>query len=248
MSWHRHAINLRADGLATVLGSMSRDPALLVALLVDLDSGMVLDACGPLARTGDPTTGATIGIEEMGAAHGELMRLALGTASAVADRVEPSVQACEVTVCLGVRRHLVLRRVPDPHGDRLALSVLIDGPARSLRRVRRRLGQVSTSALTAGPSVSLRPGHGPWMSDSPQPTGHPGPGRPQAASGPGDRSRSGAAGAVGPAVPRPRPGPVAFPGPHHAGLVGKRYEHGLDGAQRSPASPSALPPPTSTGG
>jgi hypothetical protein len=240
VSRHRHAINVRVDGLAAVLGPMSRDPALLVALLVDVDSGMVLDACAPAARIADLLSpGATVDVEELGAGHGELMRLALGAVSAVADRVEPSLQDCEITVQLGARRYLVLRRVPDLHGDRLALSVLIDGPARSVRRVRRRLGQVSTSALTAGPSVSLRPGHGAWVSGNPKAAGQPG-GLAGATSGRGEVSRSGAVGGAGGLG-------VPGPGPRPGGLGGERYEYGLDGAQRSPAPPSALPPPAGPG-
>ncbi|HZZ48212.1 MAG TPA: hypothetical protein VFE65_15130 [Pseudonocardia sp.] len=303
MSRHRHAINVRADGLATVLGPMSRDPAVLVALLVDVDSGMVLDACGPVVQPGGTSPARAVDVEELGAAHGELMRLALGAAGAVDDGVEPSVQACEITVELGTRRHVVLRRVSDPHGDRLVLSVLIEGPARTVRRVRRRLGEVSASALTAGPSVTLRPGHGAWVSGgaghpggaggpgaaghldesggpgavgdlngagSAGATGHPGwPGGPAAAGDSGGSGRAGAANGSnglgrsstarasgGPVLPGPGPpdelrgphpsGPHPA-GPHASGSDDQRHEDGSNGAERSPAPPSALPPPTRTG-
>jgi hypothetical protein len=180
---HRHAVNVRADGLATVLGPLAQDPAVLVALLVDVDSGMVLDSCGPAAAGGDAAgaavpppaahpddshsywltepAAALADTEELGAAHGELMRLALGVATGSPVRAG---RDCELTVSLDGHRHLVLRRVPDPHGDRLVLSVLVDGPARIVKRVRRRLGEMSAAAFTAGPTVSLRPGLGAWVS------------------------------------------------------------------------------------
>jgi hypothetical protein len=150
---HRHAINVRTDGLATVLGPLSADPAVRAALLVDVDSGMVLDLCGDQVGI-DP--------EELGAAHGDLIRLALGAATGATPDGDPDA-GCEVLISRGDERHLVVRRVPDPHGDRLVLSVLLDGPPRALRRVRRRLNEVSESALTAGPTVSLRPVQGAWV-------------------------------------------------------------------------------------
>jgi hypothetical protein len=154
---HRHAINVRADGLASVLGTLMQDAAVQAALLVDVDSGMVLDACGPQFG------GAALDQEQLGAAHGELMRLALGPAFGVAPHDPVPLDDCEIVVALGGGRHLVLGRVPDPHGDRLVLSVLVCGPARAVRRARRRLREVSAAALTAGPTVSLRPVEGAWV-------------------------------------------------------------------------------------
>jgi hypothetical protein len=154
MARHRHAVNVRADGLSAVLGPLGGDPAVLAALLVDIDSGMVL------AATGHPT-GADR--ETLGAVHGELMRLACDAASGLADLDGAAGLDTEVTVRRGLRRHLVVRRIADPYGDRLALSLLVEGPARALRRVRRRLGDVSGAALTAGPTVSLRPRDGAWV-------------------------------------------------------------------------------------
>jgi hypothetical protein len=154
---HRHAMNVRADGLASVLGTLLQDSAVQAALLVDVDSGMVLDACGgQLGR-------AALDQEQLGAAHGELMRLALGPALGFAPNEPAPVDDCEIVVGLGGLRHLVLGRVPDPHGDRLVLSVLVCGPPRAVRRARRRLREVSAAALTAGPTVSLRPVEGSWV-------------------------------------------------------------------------------------
>ncbi|SHL24705.1 hypothetical protein SAMN05443637_12248 [Pseudonocardia thermophila] len=157
MARHRHAVNVRTDGLAAVLGPLAGDPAVRAALLVDIDSGMVLGA------TGQPLTEC----EEVGALHGELMRLACSPVVGMVTTPpetggDPAIDA-ELTVNRGPRRHLVVRRIADPHGDRLALSILVDGPPRVLRRVRRRLGAVSAAALTAGPTVSLRPRDGAWV-------------------------------------------------------------------------------------
>jgi hypothetical protein len=154
---HRHAINVRADGLASVLGTLMQDATVQAALLVDVDSGMVLDACGP------QVSGAASDQEQLGAAHGELMRLSLGPAFGVTPHDPVPLDDCEIVVALGGGRHLVLGRVPDPHGDRLVLSVLVCGPPRAVRRARRRLREVSAAALTAGPTVSLRPVEGAWV-------------------------------------------------------------------------------------
>src|SRR4051812_25777450 len=118
MARHRHAVNVRADGLSAVLGPLGGDPAVLAALLVDIDSGMVLGA------TGHPT-GADR--EVLGAVHGELMRLACDAAAGVAHRDGAADLDTEVTVRRGLRRHLVVRRIADPYGDRLALSLLVEG-------------------------------------------------------------------------------------------------------------------------
>ena len=49
---HRHAINVRADGLATVLAPLLTDTRVRAAALVDVDSGMVLDTCGGSTEPG----------------------------------------------------------------------------------------------------------------------------------------------------------------------------------------------------
>jgi hypothetical protein len=160
MARHSHAVNVRADGLETVLGPLVHDPALLAALLVDVDSGMVLDGWTPRAA---PDTA----VEEVGAAHAELMRIACTAATVLAPGADPAedtvATSVEVVIDRSPGRHVVVRGVADPYGDRLALSVLVDGSPRAVRRVRRRLGAVSTAALTAGPTLSLRPRDGAWV-------------------------------------------------------------------------------------
>lgn len=243
MARHRHAVNVRADGLTAVLGPLADDPAVVVALLVDIDSGMVLGATGPLSGPDR---------EEVGAVHGELMRLGCGPATEIGGD-PPGHDGgldTEVAVRRGPRRHLVMRRVADPHGDRLALSVLVDGSPRVLRRVRRRLDAVSTAALTAGPTVSLRPRDGTWV-----------PGAVESRAAPRVLSR-----APGRAVPVRPPEPMAggrpalaaldeslllpSPGPRGDALAAlppplrpvPPPQRGPQPAERGPAPPSALPP------
>ncbi|GAA3235707.1 hypothetical protein GCM10017691_33300 [Pseudonocardia petroleophila] len=142
MSRHRHTVNVRADGLRAVLGPLLRDRRVVTAVLVDVDSGMVLDAWSShLGRTE---------LELLGAGHAELVRTARGGARG------PD-QGCEVVVSHGDDWHHVVRTVPDPHGDHLALAVVVAGRRRVLERARRRLRVVSTPALTAGPTMSRRP-------------------------------------------------------------------------------------------
>ncbi|HZG89899.1 MAG TPA: hypothetical protein VEZ42_06765, partial [Pseudonocardia sp.] len=108
---------------------------------------MVLDACG--------SDGWTTDLELVGAAHAELARLAF----TLPGRPEP---VDELVVSAGPQRHHLLRAVPDPHGDRLVLSVVVSGSRRSAERARRRLRAVPVDALTAGPTVVRRPGVGGW--------------------------------------------------------------------------------------
>ena len=148
MGRHRHAVNVRTDGLAAVLGPLARDPRVRAAALVDVDSGMVLDACGPDVSDGDPET------ESRGAAHAELVRTATALAAGPG--------SCEVVVHAADGRRHVVAPVADPHGDRLALGVVVDASAWVLSRLRRRLRAVSAAALTAGPSMELRPTADGW--------------------------------------------------------------------------------------
>lgn len=245
---HRHAVNVRADGLASVLGPLLREPGVSVALLVDADSGMVLDACGPAAGDGAD-------LEQLGAAHGDLVRLALGPAAGL-DPAGPAAGDCELVVTLDGGRHLVVRRIPDPHGDRLALSVLVTGPPRVLRRTRRRLREVSAAALTAGPTTTLRPVEGAWVpgpgEERPLPPPRPRlparptpstpPVRPPAAVG------SALAALDMPRLPSPSPGvqPELRARPELRVRPELRAQPDLRPVPPSPpAPPAALPPPAS---
>jgi len=265
MARHRHAVNVRADGLTAVLGPLADDAAVRAALLIDIDSGMVLGA------TGHPTAADR---EMLGAVHGELMRLACGAMLGAdgSDRTDPGALDTEVTVHRGPRQHVVVRRIADTYGDRLALSLLVEGPPWALRRVRRRLGRVSTAALTAGPTVSLRPRDGAWvpgpveerpaLRTAPRPPVAPAPEAPDPTArvpalavlddGGGVPRSSTARGAVhglgdqeGPAAPvsgdttvPALPAVVSRPAPAvpPAGSL-------PDAPDRRPAPPSALPPP-----
>ncbi|HYH32634.1 MAG TPA: hypothetical protein VD903_19860 [Pseudonocardia sp.] len=145
MGRHRHAVTVRADGLVAVLGPLLRDRRVRAAALVDVGSGMVLDAWGHRSA-GDP--------EILSAAAAELVRVAAGLLGSA----EP-----EVVVGLGGTWHQLVRAVPDPHGGPLAVSVLVDGPRSAVERTRRRLRRVPAAALAAGPSTSRRPVGGAWI-------------------------------------------------------------------------------------
>jgi len=67
-------VNIRADGIAVVLGPLLRDVRIVAAALVDVDSGMVLDAWSAAAT--DATTGSP-DLELIGAQHAEIVRTAL---------------------------------------------------------------------------------------------------------------------------------------------------------------------------
>lgn len=157
MSRHRHTVNVRADGLEAVLGPLLRDRRVVTAVLVDVDSGMVLDAWSSHLGRAE--------LESLGARHAELVRVADDDPQAGAE----GPGACEIVVSQGGRWHQVVRTVPDPHGDRLALAVAVTGGRWVLERVRRRLRVVSSAALTAGPTVARRPGDGPVPGPTPAP-------------------------------------------------------------------------------
>ena len=199
-------VNIRADGIAVVLGPLLRDVRIVAAALVDVDSGMVLDAWSAAAT--DATTGSP-DLELIGAQHAEIVRTALALLhSWPAGGGAPGT--CEVVLGAdGGARHL-LRTVPDPYGDRLVLAVVVNGPQRVLDRVRKRLEAVSVDALTAGPSMTRRPLGGGWSFDprvrTCPPTPNPGqvwsrwawaPGR-RAAPGRPVRTREGCRRRVGP--------------------------------------------------
>lgn len=168
MARHRHLVNVRADGIAAVLGPLLSDARITAAALVDVDSGMVLDAW---SAAGPRVEGAAVppDLEMLGAQHAEVVRCALALLTGLPGSAGPEADTCEVVLGAdGGPQHL-LRTVPDPHGDRLALSVVVDGPRRVLDRVRKRLRSISVDALTAGPSMTRRPVLGGWSFATPRP-------------------------------------------------------------------------------
>ena len=240
MARHRHAVNVRADGLAAVLGPLLRDARVLAAALVDVDSGMVLDSwCAP---TTSALPGPAPDLELIGAQHAEVVRGALallrewpqpGAATGPPGVGPVGAEPCEVV--LGPEdgvRHL-LRTVPDPYGDRLALAVVVHGPQRVLDRVRKRLRSVAVDALTAGPTMTRRPERGVWRFAMP---------------GPDVPADTGPAGS--PAEPPPLPDPAAV-GPDGYTHDGYRHDgyaaaghapHGYAPAGPAPREPGPVPP------
>ncbi len=155
MGRHRHVTCVRSDGLSAVLRPLLDDRRIVAATLVDVDSGLVLDGYSDDADLGD--------LELLGAGHADTVRTAAVLAGA--GTLPPDA---EITVGLGDDRFHLLHAVPDPHGDRLVLSVVVRG-ARRVRRARRRLRAVSVAALTAGPTLSRRPVDGVWTTTAPDP-------------------------------------------------------------------------------
>lgn len=206
MGRHRHAVAVRTDGLAAVLGPLFFDPRIRSAALLDVDSGMVLDVCGPdtaVGRTGRGVPAAHDHRDEVrGAAHAELVRIALALAPNAGGRLGLVLEA-------GPDRH-VLRTVADPHGGRLALSVVVRGPDRAVRRVRKLLEEVSDAALTAGPSTAVRPGSAGWAATPVAPAPPPAP--PTAAPAPPPVVRPDTPRAPAPPGFSP-PGPPPWSGP-----------------------------------
>nr|WP_255426220.1 hypothetical protein [Pseudonocardia sp. C8] len=163
MARHRHAVSVRTDGLSAVLGPLLGDARIRSAALIDVDSGMVLDVCGPDTAAGRSGRGRAAEHdhrdEVRGAAHAELVRIGLALAPGCGGVLGLVLEA-------GPDRHL-LQTVPDPHGGGLVLSVVVRGSDRALARVRKRLRAVSEEALTAGPSTAVRPGTAGWALPGP---------------------------------------------------------------------------------
>ncbi|MFC5065946.1 hypothetical protein [Actinomycetospora atypica] len=135
---------VRSDGLSAVLESLLADRRVVAATLVDVGSGFLLDACTRDDGLAD--------LELLGAAHADLARA--GATLAPGGR--------SVVVETGDGRVHVVHDVPDPHGDRIALTAVVRGPARVVARVRQRLAEVPVEALTAGPTLQRRPVDGRW--------------------------------------------------------------------------------------
>ena len=66
-------VNVRADGIAVVLGPLLRDARIVAAALVDVDSGMVLDAWSAAGEAPPRPPD----LELLGAQHAEIVRSAL---------------------------------------------------------------------------------------------------------------------------------------------------------------------------
>lgn len=158
MGRHQHLTCVRSDGLSAVLRPLLDDRSIVAATLVDVDSGLVLD--GYVDAPDEHPSLADL--ELLGASHADMVR-------AVAAVAGPAL--AELTVSADDGHHHVLHAVPDPHGDRLVVAVVVRGAARHVARARRRLRAVSVDALTAGPSLARRPVDGRWVLDEPGPEG-----------------------------------------------------------------------------
>lgn len=122
---------------------------MVAATLVDVDSGFILDAC---TREGDLAD-----LELLGAGHADLARVAPALTGG------SPAGAATLTVETGDGWVHLLRQIPDPHGDRLALAAVVAGSPRSVARARQRLAAVPVEALTAGPTLQRRPVDGRWL-------------------------------------------------------------------------------------
>ena len=156
MGRHQHLTCVRSDGLSAVLRPLLDDRSIVAATFVDVDSGLVLD--GYVDAPDEHPSLADL--ELLGASHADMVRAAAAVAG-------PSL--AELTVSTDDGHHHVLHAVPDPHGDRLVVAVVVRGAARHVARARRRLRTVSVDALTAGPSLARRPVDGRWVLDEPGP-------------------------------------------------------------------------------
>ena len=118
---------------------------IVAATLADVGSGLLLDGWTDTPDLPD--------VDLLAASHVDMVRAARGLSDG---------DAGEVTVVLGACHHL-LADVPDPHGDRLVLAVVVHGGRGRVARARRRLREATRSAgLTAGPDLTLRPVEGTW--------------------------------------------------------------------------------------
>jgi hypothetical protein len=143
---------VRSDGLSAVLRPLLDDRRIVAATLVDVDSGLILDgyASAPAHPDQHP---AFADLELLGAAHADMVR--------AATVVTPDL--AELTVSTDDGHHHLLHAVPDPHGERLAVAVVVHGAPRHAARARLRLRTVSVEALTAGPTLARRPVDGSWV-------------------------------------------------------------------------------------
>jgi len=134
---HRRPVNVRDDGLPAVLGPLITAGGIELAVLLEVDSGMVLDAW---AQGGEA---APSDAEALGARHADVVRALLALAGS---------PPAEIALTVDGRHHLV-RCVADPAGGRLALAVVVNGTPWVVRRVRRHLRQLPDAGLTTGPWI-----------------------------------------------------------------------------------------------
>ncbi|GAA4858999.1 hypothetical protein GCM10023203_02330 [Actinomycetospora straminea] len=179
---------MRSDGLSAVLRPLLDDRRIVAATLVDADSGLVLD--GWVEDAGEHP--ALADLELLGAAHADMVRAALAVTPALA----------ELSVNTDDGHHHLLHAVPDPHGERLVVAVVVRGASRHVAKARLRLRTVSVEALTAGPTLARRPVDGSWVVDDPTPS-TPAP------DDDGEDAGDDAADAAG--APEPTPTPTAAP-------------------------------------
>ncbi|HSK57749.1 MAG TPA: hypothetical protein VK935_01725 [Actinomycetospora sp.] len=220
---------MRSDGLSAVLRPLLDDRRILAATLVDVSSGLILDGYAD-----DP---ALADLELLGAGHADLVRAAdaLGGTPAAGPRAE-------LTVDTGDGRHHLLHAVPDPHGDRLVVAVVVRGSARHVERARRRLRTVEVDALTAGPTLQRRPVNGSWVVEPPAPAS-PDPASPDPGEHPGTDAppaRSVSLAPLSAMSPRGPAGPTASDGSPPSWTVSSVASLGTGPAQRSPGRTSPL--------
>jgi hypothetical protein len=134
---HRRPVNVRDDGLPAVLGPLITAGGIELAVLVEADSGMVLDSWAQGSEA-VPTDA-----EALGARHADVVRALLALAGS---------PPAELALTVDGRHHLV-RCVADPAGGRLALAVVVSGTPWVVRRVRRHLRQLPDAGLTTGPWI-----------------------------------------------------------------------------------------------
>ncbi|GAA4938708.1 hypothetical protein EV188_108223 [Actinomycetospora succinea] len=155
MGRHRHLTCVRSDGLSAVLRPLLDDRRIVAATLVDVDSGLILD--GYVDDPGDHPGLADL--ELLGAAHADMVKAGTVVSASLA----------ELTVSTDDGHHHLLHAVPDPHGERLVVAVVVRGAPRHVTRARLRLRTVSVEALTAGPTLARRPVDGSWVVEEPAP-------------------------------------------------------------------------------
>lgn len=151
MGRHRHVVTVRSDGLSKVLQPLLHNTRISAATLLDVGSGMVLDG---YASSASPTD-----LELLGATHAELMKIAANLVCVANTPAEP----VSIVLSHGGRTHHLLRTVPDLHGDRLVLSVVVHGSSWHVFWTRWQLRRLSVDTLTAGPTISRRPVDGRWI-------------------------------------------------------------------------------------